>query len=175
MKETKLEQHQQTTITIRPIQTQDIAGFRAALDSVAKERKYIATLEAPALEQVASFVNDNISQKYPQYVALDGDTIIGWADIIPHKRDSEKHIGTLGMGLIQGYRGQGVGSRLLTAVIAAAWDYGLKRLELEVFADNLAAIHLYHKHGYQEEGMKRYARWIDGQYQDIVMMAQYRP
>lgn len=162
-------------MNIRPIQTQDIAGFRAALDSVAKERKYISTLEAPALEQVASFVNDNISQKYPQHVALDGDTIIGWADIIPHKRDSEKHIGTLGMGLIQGYRGQGVGSRLLAAVIAAAWDYGLKRLELEVFADNLAAIQLYRKHGYQQEGIKHYARWIDGQYQDIVMMAQYRP
>lgn len=160
---------------IRPIQRQDSAGFRAALDSVAKERKYISTLEAPALEQVTSFVNDNINKQYPQYVALKGEVIIGWADIIPHKRESEKHVGTLGMGIMQAYRGQGIGSRLLAAVIAAAWDYGMKRLELEVFANNLKAIQLYRKHGYQHEGIKRYAYHIEGHYGDIVMMAQYRP
>lgn len=175
--QTKLEQRQQQrtqSISIRPIQTQDIAGFRAALDSVAKERKYISTLEAPALEQVTNFVNDNITKHYPQYVVLDDDLIVGWADIIPHQRESEQHIGTLGMGIMQGYRGQGIGNRLLAAVIAAAWDYGMKRLELEVFAHNLTAIQLYRKHGYQYEGIKRHAYHIDGHYGDIIMMAQYR-
>jgi putative acetyltransferase len=47
-------------------------------------------------------------------------------------------------------------------------------LEIEVFSDNEIAIHLYKKHGYLIEGVKKKARFIDGVYQDIVIMGQVR-
>ena len=109
-----------------------------------------------------------------QYVVLEGEKVVGWADIIPMSHPTMKHVGGLGMGVVANYRNQGIGGKLLTSVMQHAWDSGLKRLELEVFADNQAAIHLYEKHGYVQEGVKRYARLIDGTYQDIVVMAQYR-
>jgi len=54
------------------------------------------------------------------------------------------------------------------------WDEGLTRVELEVFASNTAAISLYTKCGFEREGVKRRARYIDGKYDDIILMALLR-
>jgi L-amino acid N-acyltransferase YncA len=150
-------------ITIRQIELDDIAGFHAALSSVASEKKYLSTVESPPLDRIREFVRNNIEQQYSQFVAVDSDTIVGWADIVPLKRPSMNQVGS-----------QGIGDRLLKVTIAHAWLQGLQRLELEVFAGNVPAMNLYRKHGYQVEGVKRFARLIDGVYQDTVIMGQYR-
>jgi L-phenylalanine/L-methionine N-acetyltransferase len=159
---------------IRKIQLEDAEGFWAVLDSVAKERKYLLMTEALPFEKMRAFVQNNVEKNYAQYVAVSDSQIVGWADITPRNHPTMAHVGALGMGVMSAYRGKGIGSKLLASVIQHAWESGLKRLELEVFADNEAAIHLYKKHGFVEEGIKRYARVIDGDYQDLVVMAQYR-
>jgi len=161
-------------ITIRQIELDDIAGFHAALSSVASEKKYLSTVESPPLDRIREFVRNNIEQQYSQFVAVDSDTIVGWADIVPLKRPSMNHVGSQGIGVLSAYRSQGIGDRLLKVTIAHAWQQGLQRLELEVFAGNVPAMNLYRKHGYQVEGVKRFARLIDGVYQDTVIMGQYR-
>jgi L-phenylalanine/L-methionine N-acetyltransferase len=161
-------------VTVRKIELEDAQGFWSALTSVAKEKKYILTIEAPPFESTRAFVQDNVEKNHAQYVAVRDNQIVGWADIIPLEHSTMAHVGSLGMGVIAEHRGQGIGSKLLTSVIQHAWESGLKRLELEVFADNEAAIGLYKKHGFTQEGLKRHARMIDNHYQHIVMMAQYR-
>ena len=161
-------------IIIRQMELNDVAGFHAALSSVAGERKYLLTVEPPPLDRMHAFVKTNVENNYAQYVATANDSVIGWADIIPISRQSMGHVGTLGMGVISEYRGKGIGQRLLEKTIQHAWQQGLKRLELEVFSDNEIAIHLYQKHGYHVEGIKRYARCIEGVYQDVIVMAQYQ-
>lgn len=161
-------------IVVRKIELKDAPGFWSALSSVAQERKYILTTQPPPFERSEAFVRENVEKNYAQYVALHDRKVIGWADIIPLKHPTMNHVGGLGMGVLADYRGSGVGGQLLEETLEHAWSSGLKRLELEVFADNEPAIHLYKKHGYVREGLKRYARSIDGQYQDIVVMAQVR-
>ncbi len=161
-------------ITVRKIELEDAPSFWSALSSVAQKRTYILTIEPPPFERSEAFVRDNVEKNYAQYVALHGEKLIGWADIIPLSHPTMNHVGALGIGVLADYRGQGIGSQLLEKTVKHAWASGLKRLELEVFADNEPAIRLYKKHGYVQEGLKRYARSIDGQYQDIVVMAQYR-
>ena len=132
------------------------------------------TLNPPPYSSIEEFVKINIENNNSQYVAGYDGSVIGWADIVPLAHETMKHVGSLGMGVLSQYRRSGIGKKLLEKVISHAWGNGLKRLELEVFADNIAAINLYKKFGYEIEGVKRYARYIDGQYQDIVVMAQYR-
>ena len=55
-----------------------IAGFRAALDEVARERRFLIFLEAPPLEEVARFVRHNIKKGHAAFAALDADEVIGW-------------------------------------------------------------------------------------------------
>lgn len=162
-------------LVVRRIESKDAKGFYEALSSVARERKYLLTVEPAAFDKMNAFVLNNIKDNCSQYVAELDSTIIGWADILPRStHKSMSHVGSLGMGVISKCRGKGVGNHLLKATIEHAWQKGFNRLEAEVFSDNEAAIHLYKKHSYLIEGVKKKARFIDGVYQDIVIMGQVR-
>ena len=60
--------------------------------------------------------------------------------------------GNLGMALLDGYREQGIGTRLMEACIVWARDAGLDKLWLEVWPRNARAIALYEKMGFAREG-----------------------
>lgn len=159
------------TITIEPISTAYIKGFHQALDSVARERRYLLFLEAPSLEQVESFVRSNIIENVAEFVALDSGEVVGWCDVLPNTKTGLTHTGVLGMGVVADYRRRGIGHRLLEATVARALANGLTRIELEVFSSNRAAIALYEKFGFEHEGRKRKARYVDGLWDDIIIMS----
>ena len=70
------------------------------------------------------------------------------------------------------WQGRGVGTYAVGAMVRHAFlDLGLRRIELSVLADNVRARSLYEKAGFVEEGVKRGARYKNGSYQDIYIMA----
>jgi hypothetical protein len=69
-----------------PIAEEHIEGFRAGLDTVARERRYLTFLEAPSLEETRRFVRRNIREGCPQCVALVEDKVVGWCDALPIDR-----------------------------------------------------------------------------------------
>ncbi|MBR0785251.1 GNAT family N-acetyltransferase [Bradyrhizobium iriomotense] len=158
-------------IEIIAISEAQIESFHRALDTVARERRYLAFLEAPPLEATRSFVLDMIAQGNPQFVALSGGDVVGWCDIRRHPRPIYAHAGILGMGLLQPFRGQGLGTRLITTTLAAARAAGLSRVELSVREDNRSAIALYMRVGFAVEGLSRNAVRIDGVYESVIQMA----
>lgn len=66
-------------LTLRQILEDDVDGFRAAVDLVARERKYLALLQAPPVEQVRAFVRRNIENGYPQIIAITENKVVGWS------------------------------------------------------------------------------------------------
>src|SRR5712672_4563110 len=74
------------TVQFRQIRIDDTEGFRAAVDVVARERRYLALLEAPPPEQERAFVKRNVEHGYPQIVALMGDRVVGWCNVPPASR-----------------------------------------------------------------------------------------
>ena len=68
---------------IVPMREDYIDGFHGALDFVARERRYLAFLEAPPIAEVRRFVRSIIKCGYPQYVAISTDEVVGWCDVIP--------------------------------------------------------------------------------------------
>jgi len=127
-------------IDIVPIREGLIEGFHAALDVVARERLYLALIEAPPIEAVRQFVCRNIANGYPQLLALADGRVVGWYGVTPNSRPTEQHCGVLGMGLLPAWRGRGLGKRLLEQTLQAARAFGLTRVELRVRADNGRAI-----------------------------------
>ena len=156
---------------IVPIAVEHITGFRNALGSVARERSYLAQIDAPPLEWATDFVTNNIKNGYAQFVALEGGKVVGWCDIIPSTRPGFGHSGSVGMGILQEWRQHGLGKKLLQACIQKSIENGITRIELEVYANNTAAIALYRRLGFVEEGLKRRARFLDGEYQDLLIMS----
>jgi RimJ/RimL family protein N-acetyltransferase len=157
---------------ITTIAERHIPSFREAVDVVAREGKFLAFLEAPALESTRAFVMNNIKQRHPQFVASDADRVVGWCDIIPNRsRHVHYHCGTLGIGLLPEYRGRGIGRALMQHTIAAAFAFGITRVELTVRKGNVNAIALYKHLGFAVEGLHRDAVCIDGRYEDLYSMA----
>jgi len=160
---------------IVPIAEEHIPGFRAAVDVVARETKYLAFLEAPPLEDVTRFVRDNMERGYPQFVVLSAGTVVGWCDVIPNRtRVIYSHCGSLGIGLLPEFRGKGIGRQLMQRAIEAAFAFGLTRIELTVRERNANAIALYNSLGFEVEGLHRNAVCIGGQYENLYSMALLR-
>jgi putative acetyltransferase len=92
------------------------------------------------------------------------------------KSPRRRHVGNIGMAVRDDRQGRGVGSALLRSAIdlADAW-LNYQRLELWVFSDNLAALHLYRKFGFAIEGTCHAYAFRDGQYVDACAMARLHP
>jgi L-amino acid N-acyltransferase YncA len=163
------------SLTFRQIREEDVDGFRAAVDLVARERKHLALLQAPPVEQVRAFVRRNIENGYPQIIAMPEDKVVGWCNVPPASRVVSAHVGDLFMGLLPEWRSKGLGERLLRHAIQAADNFGFLRIELGVFSTNAPAASLYRKVGFVEEGTKSKAILIDDVFHDEIIMARLIP
>jgi len=157
-------------ISIVSVREEFAASYRECLDIVAREKKYLAQIEALPLERIAGFVRDSVANDAVQFFALDGNRVVGWADIFPAWAHAVSHCGTLGMGVHPDYRAKGLGTRLLRACIDKAWTRGLTRIVLEVREDNRQAIALYEKSGFKTEALKQNAMRFDGVYYNALQM-----
>lgn len=160
-------------IDIIPIEDDYIESFHTCLDSVARERIYLAGVQAHPLDSTREFVLNNIKNNYPQYIAVKDKRVVGWCDIIPMRGIDFQHCGVLGMGVHRDFRRHGIGTALLDITLNAAMEYGLEKVELEVYTSNLIAIKMYEKSGFKFEGLKRKARKLDNKYYDIQIMAKF--
>ena len=160
-------------IRIEPISEEYIENFHRCLDSVARERKHLAFLEAPPLDSTRDFVISNITKNVPQFIAIKGNDVIGWCDILPEQMEGFRHNGTLGMGVLKEYRQLGIGKKLAERTINKAKQQNILRIELDVLASNLPAIGLYEKLGFQVECIKKNARIIDGVFDDLIQMVLF--
>ncbi len=159
---------------IRDLQLDDIAPFCQAIGQVAAEQRYILTTQTPPEDKMADWVKSYIDKPHVHFIAEHKEQLIGWCDIIPLPRQNQSHMANLGMGIVAGYRGQGLGQQLISRALARADAIAIQRIQLEVFSDNVAAIRLYQKHGFQQEGVKRKACFMRQRYLDIIAMARFK-
>lgn len=110
-------------------------------------------------------------------VAERGGEVVGSAGLHPAGPAlRRRHAMHLGISVAPAMQGQGVGSALMAALVdyADRWAQVL-RLELTVFTDNLPAIALYRRFGFQIEGTHRAYALRDGVYVDAHAMARLHP
>ena len=158
-------------VVIQPASLDLADSFWRALDIVAREHRYLIFQEAPPLESTRNFIAQVLAKGWSQFYALHEGKVVGWCDVVRDERPGRTHVGRLGIGILPGYRGRKIGPRLLAATIADAFQKGVTRIELEVYAGNARAIALYRKFGFVEEGRKRHARCLDGVCEDSICMA----
>jgi RimJ/RimL family protein N-acetyltransferase len=82
-------------------------------------------------------------------------------------------VADIGMLLVPGWRGRGLGTMLLTAAIDWATVNRAHKVSLEVWPHNSAAIELYRRAGFEEEGRRRrHYRRRNGEIWDAVIMGR---
>lgn len=70
-------------VSIEPISEKYAPSFHACLDAVAREKKFLTQTEAPPYDKLLGFVKDSVKNDVPQFIAIDGRTVVGWCDIFP--------------------------------------------------------------------------------------------
>lgn len=106
-------------------------------------------------------------------VACGADEVLGQLGLEVNGNPRRKHVATIGMAVRTEARRRGVGSALLAAAIELAekW-HAVRRMELEVYTDNHAAIGLYQKFGFTIEGTLRQYAFRNGELVDVHAMAR---
>jgi RimJ/RimL family protein N-acetyltransferase len=127
----------------------------------------------PTIQEERDFIRSIREQPGSVHlVAKNGLVLAGTLDFHRDKRPQASHGGAFGMSVAREYRGSGVGKALLEALIAWAPGAGISRLELQVFENNVAAIHLYERMGFLQEGRRRRAVVVGGKKLDVLLMAR---
>ncbi|AKU93219.1 GNAT family N-acetyltransferase [Vulgatibacter incomptus] len=160
--------------TIRRAEPEDFAAVRAIY---ASPRAQADTLQLPfpsldLWRQRMQAVDPHMHF----LVACAGDDVVGQLGLHASSRPRRLHVGELGMGVRDDWQGRGVGTALLRAALDLADRWlQLRRIELQVYADNAAAIALYRRHGFVLEGTHRDFAFRDGAYVDALSMGRLRP
>jgi len=161
-------------VAVRPAEPRDAESFLRAYESVAAERRFIRT------ERVTRTARDYRKRfRRPwtndaaHVMALEGDRVIGSLSIRRDEHEATRHVATLGMFVTADRRRLGIGSALMAEALRWARAVGVERLDLAVYPHNHAALALYRKFGFVEEGrLVRHARKSYG-YEDEILMAAW--
>jgi RimJ/RimL family protein N-acetyltransferase len=112
-------------------------------------------------------VTDSEKEKWD---LADGE-MVGLMNCWGGTRRAMKHETTLGITVKAGRRGQGIGTKMMLQAIEWARGSGVvKRVQLEVIAENVEAMKLYERLGFVAEGVRKRAFWKQGRWMDSVVM-----
>lgn len=154
-------------ITIKKASSADAAAFLEFL-KIAGAQTDNLTFGAEGLplseeDEAAFLAQMEDSKDAVMLVAKADEVIIGNASLsrLPRRMS---HRGELCIAVAKEYWNKGIGSRLLENILAFARDNSFEVLDLQVRSDNVRAIRLYEKFGFQKTGTHPAFFKMDGQY-----------
>jgi len=115
---------------------------------------------------------ENIKSNDLYLVTIDGNQIVGSLIFVRGEYRKNKHAGQFEIFIRQEFRGKGIGQKLIKELLKWAKQHKIKRIELEVWGNNLSAIKLYKKIGFTTEGRKKKAYKINSKYVDGIIMSK---
>jgi RimJ/RimL family protein N-acetyltransferase len=161
-------------IVVRPATPRDVVEFLAMYRTVAAELVHIRTEDVPfdARHYRGEF-RRSWTEAGAHIVATAGDRFVGALGAHREEHPIVRHVATFGMFVAPSWRGRGAGSALVRELFRWAREFGVEKIELSVYPGNEAAIALYRKFGFVDEGrLVRHSRKSYG-YEDEILMAGF--
>lgn len=157
-------------ISIRPATVSDAAAIAGIYNQGIAERS--ATFETTLRQPGDIEIRLADAERYPVLVAVGSDDgVLGWAGLSAYRsRDCYAGIGEFSVYLDRLARGQGVGRRLLDALVETARERGYWKLVSRVFPFNLASLALCRACGFREVGVYEKHAQLDGRWLDVVIV-----
>ncbi len=160
-------------VTIRPPAPGDDKDLNALMSHPLVGR---TTLQLPSLEIAAT--RQQLAAHRPgnfRFVAEVHGRVVGSINLHLEQNPRRRHAAGLGMFVHPAYWNQGIGSKLMEAVVDLADNWlNISRLELDVNVDNPAGVRLYQKFGFEIEGTRRFHAYGDGRWAHSYFMARLK-
>ncbi|WP_457558903.1 N-acetyltransferase family protein [Candidatus Harpocratesius sp.] len=163
------------TLIIRPAISDDAKAILDYINQIAGESDNLTFGPGEfdkTIDDERKFISKiNITQNNIFVVALIDNEIVALADIHCGNRPRTKHTGNLGISVKKKYWRLGIGEALMKYLIKWAYNSNIvKKINLEVREDNTAAINLYKKMGFIEEGRISRVLYIKGKFYSTISM-----
>ena len=160
-------------VTIRQAREDDLTGLVGAIREALSDKSYIEgeTL-ADIVESENVLLRHNELIKRVFFVATVHSDVVGWVHINAPELEKLEHTAELTVGVIEEYRGRGVGSKLLDHGVDWTLDHDFEKLYNSVPATNERAIEFLESRGWETEAIRKRHYRIDDEYVDEVMMAK---
>ena len=110
--------------------------------------------------------------RHPVIVAEAADAgVVGWASLNSfNPRPAYDHVADLSVYIERGWRGKGVGRRLLDRLVELGQAIGYHKVVLAAFPFNAAGMALYERMGFRTVGIYREQGQLDGRWVDVIVM-----
>ena len=109
--------------------------------------------------------------RHPVIVAEARGDVVGWGSLnVFSPRKAYDSVADFSIYIERGWRGKGVGSRLLERLIELARELGYHKLVLSAFPWNTGGMALYQKLGFRTVGIYKEQGRLDGKWVDTIIM-----
>ncbi len=151
---------------------QRMANFKQC---ICKETDFLSfgenEIEITAETERETIRSENSKDNSVIFIAVVNEAIAGFVTFKGGSRIRKRHAGELGISVRKQYWGLGIGNLLMQELIEwAKATRDIKKINLITRIDNEAALRLYKKYGFQEEGVLTRDLYIGGHFYDAVMM-----
>ncbi|NLF40738.1 GNAT family N-acetyltransferase [bacterium] len=138
------------SLTIRQVGHGDAASLMAFYNGLsdASRRTFRPLGEFATLEKCAAVCTDNEAGAKYDLVAVDSDEIIGWCFVWKDKDGANM----FGLAVADAWQSRRIGSRLAMQLLADADARGMGEIILTVVKDNVHAVGLYERFGFEKYG-----------------------
>lgn len=162
-------------VTLRAPRWGDLDDFLHLINSLVEEKAMIIINEKQTRDFEVGWISQLLSgverDKIAALIAEVDGRLVGSCQI-NLKKGYLAHLGSLGISLLDGYRDIGIGQEMMLEAEKQASRLGVEVVELEVFAANARAIHVYEKVGYKVTGRVPNAVKWNGGYMDSLIMVK---
>jgi ribosomal protein S18 acetylase RimI-like enzyme len=153
---------------IRPIEPGDNKALRSFFDRIPEGDRTFFKEDVLHPAIVPEWIEDRRARRS---VAVEGGQIVGCVAVIPGVGWSS-HVGELRLVVDPERRRQGLGRDLARRGLLDAIRLGLKKIVVEVVADQTPAIAMFQKLGFNGEALLRdYVRDRSGELRDLILLA----
>lgn len=157
-------------ISIRDAVVEDAAALTVIYNQGIVDR--VATLETEERtpEERRAWL-DARDPRHPVMVAVADGQVVGFGSLnVFNPRKAYDHVADFSIYVERAWRGKGVGSRLLRAIIQRARHIGYHKLVLSAFPFNESGVALYKKFGFRVVGIYQEQGLLDGRWVDTIIM-----
>lgn len=165
-------------VILRSAVAEDAAALIAYVEATALESRNLSRepgefSRTMTVEAEAAFLERLENTDTGLYLLAECDGAIAGTLVFTRGQQSRiGHSGHFGMSVRKSHWRTGLGSLLVEGLLQWARAVpSLRRIQLEVLTDNDAAIALYRKFGFEQEGIHKMSFCVDGTYKDTFSMA----
>lgn len=155
----------------------DAERFWEMMNQLDHETKYMLYEPGERIKNIArieSLIENSVEGEAFLLVAEENDKIVGYISAQRGGLKRIAHSAYIVVGILQNYRGKGIGTEFFKQLDNWAEEKKITRLELTVICENEVAKNLYEKSGFEIEGVKRKSVLVDGIYLDEFYMAKIK-